>query len=357
MNRIAEKSFCLITLLLLAAPLPVRSDQLRPVSLAGQVSSANRIVHAKVTGGECRFEFGRIYTYYSLSAVENLKGASSTSATLRIPGGVVGLVAYVVPGAPDFRFKEEAVLFLHQETEAYELEGITSGVYRIHLREGEPYVGSMPEYTEPLLSADGHLLPPGQPVPLSDFKAQIYHLQGRSASPEDLDFRPAGKGSAAKVKAAGPEPDLAAGNVQAGFSRILDRPVDIFWDLSRDYGPVKGGVVDWYFNPDSINGKSPYATTADQVLEAVKWSFEQWNAVATSRVKYNYAGSRRDIADHKLDLVNVITFADSEFVHGIQKDAIANAQSFALVRRTFVGPEGLDFDLDGRIDFPDFPEG
>ena len=62
-------------------------------------------------------------------------------------------------------------------------------------------------------------------------------------------------------------------------------------------------------------------------------------------------------ANHKLDLVNIVTFADSEYIYGIQKDAIASARPFVLVRRIFVGPEGLDYDLDGRIDFPDFPEG
>ena len=93
------------------------------------------------------------------------------------------------------------------------------------------------------------------------------------------------------------------------------------------------------------------------MLEAIQWSFQQWNDVPTSRIEYEYAGSRTDIADNKLDLVNVITFADSEYTVGIQRDAIASARPFALTRRTYVGPEGLDFDLDGRIDFPDFPQG
>ena len=359
MNRCFNKIVPAFVVLLATLRLPTAlADQPRAVSLAEQVRGADRIVQAKLTGGQCRFEHGRIYTYYSLSVVETLKGSASATAVLKVPGGVVGLVAYIVPGAPDFYLKEQAVLFLLDEGEACELDGISSGVYRVRNESGEPTVGPLPESTGPLLAADGHLLPPGRPLSLADFKAQIYHLLGSRATQENLEFRPTVKGGAgAKFKAPAGGPELAAGNVQAGFSRILDRPVDIFWDLSRNYGPVRDGVIEWYFDPDSIAGKSPYGTTPAQVLEAVKWSFDQWNAVATSRIAYKYAGSRTDIPDHKLDLVNVITFADSEYIQGIQKDAIASARPFALARRTYVGPEGLDFDLDGRIDFPNFPQG
>ena len=316
-------------------------------------------MQAKVLSGSSKVESGRIYTYYRLSAVETLKGAPVSEPVLRVPGGVVGVVAYVVPGAPDFFTKEEGVFFLRGRAGGtFELDGITSGHYRIATDEnGVPYVTPGPELAEPVLSAEGHLVPPGKPLPLADFKTLINHYLNRKADLPQFALLEGDAKPGAKLKAPGSQPQLSAGNVQAGFSRILDRPVDIFWDLSRDYGPVSGGQVKWYFNPDSIAGKSPYGVTPDQALEAVEQSFEHWNAVPTSAIKYTFAGSREDIHDNKLDLVNIITFSDSEYTYGIQKDAIASARPFALARRTWVGPEGLDYDLDGRIDFPDFPQG
>ncbi len=166
-----------------------------------------------------------------------------------------------------------------------------------------------------------------------------------------------GEAVPAKRKGGNPGPELSAGNVQLGWSRILNRPVDIFWDLSRDYGPVRGGRIRWSFNPDSLAGKSPYGVTPEQALAALRQAVETWDSVATSAVAFEYGGERRDLPDHRLDLVNVVTFADSEYIHGIQKEAIASARPFALTRRTWVGPEGLDWDQDGRVDFPDFPSG
>jgi len=335
------------------------ADQPRRTSLDAQVRTADAIVHAKVLSGRSRFENGRVYTYYGISAVETLKGAPLSDAEIRIPGGVAGVVAYVVPGAPDFCSREEGVFFLKNYGRGiFELDGISSAVYRITAdQQGLPYVESGTDPGEPSLSADGHLVPPGRPMPLADFKAAIRRCLGSASEQKQFALPPDFPASRHKSKARTSQPRLGAGNVQAGYSRILQKPVDIFWDLSRDYGPVADGKVSWYFNPDSIAGKSPYGVTPEQALEAVKWSFDQWNAVATARIEYSYAGSRTDIADHKLDLVNIITFADSEYIHGIQKDAIASARPFVLSRRTFVGPEGLDFDLDGRIDFPHFPEG
>ena len=351
------------TLVLVAAQ-GLFADQPRATSLREQVASAECIVHAKVVSFESRVEFGRIYTYYRLSPQETLKGAAGSGNLLRVPGGEVGVVAYVVPGAPSMLENEEAVLFLResfsQGGKVFELDGISSGACRVTGdANGLPVVIPGAEATEPFLSADGRLLPPDTPLPLDAFKRRIY--QYLNDGPEEGEYAsPANDLQSLETKRKAPSsqgPVLGAGNVQAGYSRILGRPVDIFWDLSRDYGPVSGGEVRWCFNPDSIAGKSPFGVTPEQAQEAAAWSFERWNEIPTASIHYRYAGERRDIPNHKLDLVNIITFADSEYTYGIQKDAIASARPFVLTRRTFVGPEGLDYDLDGRIDFPDFPEG
>ncbi len=339
-----------------------RADQRRAwLNLADQVNSAGSIVHAKIISGQSRFEHGRIYSYYRLGVIENLKGAASGDIEIRVPGGVVGVVVYVVPGAPEFVARQEGVLFLRSEDAgAWELDGISSGVYTVAREQGGPgFVSTGSLQAGPVLAADGYLAKLPARMPLADFKILIGRISGRKSSPETSHYKTTGqvKRKSGKIKETISAPKLAAGNVQAGFSRILQRPVDIFWDLDRDYGPVAGGKIRWWFNPDSIDGKSTYGATSSDVLEAVRWSFAQWNEVPTARIEYEYAGSRTDIADHKLDLVNMITFADSEYVHGIQRDAIASARPFALVRRTYVGPDGLDFDLDGKIDFPDFPQG
>ncbi|EFK96756.1 secreted protein [sediment metagenome] len=339
-----------------------RADQPRGwQNLAEQVNTAGAIVHGKIISGESRFEHGRIYTYYRAGVVETLKGGADGEITLRVPGGVVGVVAYIVPGAPEFTFKQEDVLFLRLAGDgAWELDGLNSAVFTVSRDgDGPGYVASAGLPAGPVLASDGHLATLPRRLPLEDFKTLIRHIQGKESSTESGLFQIPARSTAStgKIKEKKEVTKLAAGNVQAGYSRILQRPVDIFWDLDRDYGPVAGGRVRWYFNPDSIDGKSAFGATSGEVLEAVQWSFAQWNDVPTARIEYEYAGNRTDISDNKLDLVNLITFADSEYTVGIQRDAIASARPFALARRTYVGPEGLDFDLDGRIDFPDFPPG
>lgn len=360
---IPRASTGLLATLLFAASLPLGADQPRRFTLREQTLSADRILHGKVISGHSRVEHGRIYTYYEVSGLSALKGGGGNGRTVvRTPGGVVGLVAYVVPEAPEFLEREEVVLFLRTLGEGvFELDGLAAAVYRVGAGpDGLPEARPNVEPEGAVLSAEGHVFPQGRPLPLDAFlRAVSGYLGGSYSAPVRVlppeYYSPGEKGVKRKTAAAGPE--LSAGNVQAGYSRILDRPLDIFWDLSRDYGPVRGGSVHWSFNPDSIAGKSPYGVTPEQALEAAEWSFEQWNEVSTARIRFEFEGQRRDIPDHKLDLVNVVTFADSEYTHGIQKDAIASARPFVLTRRTWVGPEGLDWDLDGRIDFPDFPEG
>ncbi len=346
--------------LLLVVASFLHADQPLRTGLREQVLSADRILHCKVLSGRCFVEYGRIYTRYDLSTIGSLKGGSS-DAVVRVPGGEVGLVAYVVPGAPEFTEREEVVLFLKQgESGECELDGLSPSVYRVKAdADGLPQVSPSVEPEGPVLAADGHVWPAGRTMPLDMFLRTVAAYLGESVSAgtAQLPLVGDGVGGGKKKKASGSAVSLSAGNVQAGYSRILDRPVDIFWDLSRDYGPVHGGKVNWSFNPDSISGKSPYGVTPGQALDALAWSFEQWNAVPGSKMRFEYAGQRRDVPNHKLDLVNVITFADSEYTWGVQKDAIASARPFVLARRTWVGPEGLDWDQDGKIDFPDFPEG
>ncbi len=359
MRFFTVKSIAFLTLFLAGTSL---ADQPRGwLNLADQVNSAGSIVHGKIISGQSRFEHGRIYTYYRLGIIENLKGTAGGDIELRVPGGVVGVVAYIVPGAQEFAAKQEGVIFIRSaEGGVWELDGISSGVYTVARgQDGPGYVSTGAVRAGPVLAADGHLEQLPARMPLADFKTLIGRITGHESSPENSQYKTPGqaKQKKGKIKESTSGPILAAGNVQAGFSRILQRPVDIFWNLERAYGPVAGGKVRWWFNPDSIDGKSTFGASSDDVKEAVRWSFEQWNEVSTARIEYEFAGSRTDIADHKLDLVNMITFADSEYVHGIQRDAIASARPFALVRRTYVGPDGLDFDLDGKIDFPDFPQG
>jgi len=361
MTRLGSNNLRLLpALALLLSIAALRADQPVRTSLREQSLSADCIVYGKVLSARCSAENGRIYTHYDLSAMQTLKGRGG-AMSLRVPGGVVGVVAYMVPGAPEFSRSEAAVLFLKSEPDGeYELDGLATGVYRVEPdADGLPRVNPGVEPAGPVLAADGHVWPADRPLPLDLFLRSVASYLGESlpagaASPQ---FPLDNLAKPEKRKATASTVTLSAGNVQAGYSRILDRPVDIFWDLSRDYGPVQAGKVRWYFDPDSIAGKSPYGVTPEQALGALKWSFEQWNAVPGSRIRFEYAGQRQDIPDHKLDLVNVITFADSEYIHGVQKDAIASARPFVLARRTWVGPEGLDWDQDGKIDFPDFPEG
>src|SRR5215813_7862507 len=74
------------------------------------------IVHARVVEREVRLEavngVDHPFTLTTLRAIEVLKGSIPDVFEVRLPGGVIGELAWGIPGTPQFSKDGEAVLFL-----------------------------------------------------------------------------------------------------------------------------------------------------------------------------------------------------------------------------------------------------
>ncbi len=119
---------------------------LRKVELPEMVSRAGTIVHGIVLSNESRMaEDGTIYTFTTVSVVEELTGTSSgETVVIRNMGGTVGSKGLRVTDVPTFEPGEEVILFIEPEprVEETELVGWEQGAFRavdgIVLRNGQP---------------------------------------------------------------------------------------------------------------------------------------------------------------------------------------------------------------------------
>jgi PKD repeat protein len=87
-----------------------------PMSDADLARKAPVIVRASVVARDARLEWHNgeplPFTFVTLQRLESLKGAAPETLTLRLPGGLVGDIAWWIPGTPVFSPGEEVVLML-----------------------------------------------------------------------------------------------------------------------------------------------------------------------------------------------------------------------------------------------------
>jgi hypothetical protein len=107
---------------------------MRKVELPEMVSRAGTIVHGIVLSNESREEEnGAIYTYTTVSVIEELTGRSSEeTVVVRNMGGTVGSKGLRVTDVPTFEPGEEVILFLEPEprVEETDLVGWEQGAFR-----------------------------------------------------------------------------------------------------------------------------------------------------------------------------------------------------------------------------------
>lgn len=82
-----------------------------PVDLGQLTARSSVIVRGIVSAGEPRWIGRVIYTNYTLQVQETLKGPPRSSLTIAIPGGALGNVKLMIPGAPELRAGDEVVFF------------------------------------------------------------------------------------------------------------------------------------------------------------------------------------------------------------------------------------------------------
>jgi hypothetical protein len=82
-----------------------------PVDLEQLFQRAELAGHGFVTAKRAAWVGRVIYTLYDLSVQETLKGAPRISVVVAVPGGALGNVRLMVPGAPDLQIGEQVVFF------------------------------------------------------------------------------------------------------------------------------------------------------------------------------------------------------------------------------------------------------
>ena len=75
------------------------------------VQRAGLIVHGSVVSKESRWLGRVIYTHYELLVRDTLKGPVRSSVLAAVPGGAIGNVQLMVPGAPDLAVGDQLVFF------------------------------------------------------------------------------------------------------------------------------------------------------------------------------------------------------------------------------------------------------
>jgi len=142
-----------LTLCLFDSSTLVFATTLQKLSLEEMTRASNRIVQAKCLSVESRMEEGQVFTLATFEVTQTLAGEETTprspeafaptdrgkgrgtrTVVVRQPGGRVGNLHAVVPGAPLLAPGEEAILFLERDPnarDAFMVVGLSQGHMRI----------------------------------------------------------------------------------------------------------------------------------------------------------------------------------------------------------------------------------
>lgn len=146
----------------MAQPAP-RQTERGPISLPEVTQRASLVVRGTVAASKVEWVGRTIYTLHDLVVTETIKGSARTSVTIAVPGGAIGNVKTVWPGAPAIRTGDEMV-FLgvpFQNTARFTAVGLFDGLVTVHID-----------------SANGNavVFPRGGPESLNDFLAEVRSL-------------------------------------------------------------------------------------------------------------------------------------------------------------------------------------
>jgi hypothetical protein len=146
-----------------AGPAPKGDVHRGPINLPEVVRRATLIARGTVTGSRVEWVDRTIYTFHELIVSETVKGATRTNVTVAVPGGAIGNVQTVWPGAPRISTGDELVFFGTplRGGPSWEAVGLFDGLVEIH--------------TDP---ASGNRLvsPRGRPEKVEDFLSEVRGL-------------------------------------------------------------------------------------------------------------------------------------------------------------------------------------
>ncbi|MGY8823167.1 MAG: hypothetical protein ACKVJG_04395 [Candidatus Latescibacterota bacterium] len=128
-----------IALLLIALLPSAHATTLQRFGLEELVHNAERIVVAVCQKSESVLVNGRIYTHYSFTIGETVKGNGKQTLELHLPGGQSQGLQSRIAGMPTFAVGEEIVLFLTEKNQlghAWPV-GLGQGTFRIERSEDQ----------------------------------------------------------------------------------------------------------------------------------------------------------------------------------------------------------------------------
>lgn len=146
----------------MAQPAP-RQPERGPINLPEVARRASLIVRGTVAASKVEWVGRTIYTLHDLVVTETIKGSTRTSVTIAVPGGAIGIVKTVWPGAPAIRMGDEMVFLgvAFQNTDRFTAVGLFDGLVTV--------------YTDPA-TGNAVVAPRGGPESLNDFLAEVRSL-------------------------------------------------------------------------------------------------------------------------------------------------------------------------------------
>ena len=121
------------SLLLLTLTLTLRAHTEAPADFPTLVASAETIARGHVTDVRgATLPSGEIVSVATVAVDDTLKGKTEPFLSLIIPGGEVGRIRTVMPGAPRLRVNDAAVFLLRRGPDnVWRLAALASGLYRL----------------------------------------------------------------------------------------------------------------------------------------------------------------------------------------------------------------------------------
>ncbi|MFT7624558.1 MAG: hypothetical protein ACI9WU_003746 [Myxococcota bacterium] len=132
-----------LSMCLTMMPLGASATQVVALDLDQMTDRADVIIMGKVTSvvaerpTEAR---GRIHTLVTVQASEVLRADKQAATyTFSVPGGVVGKIGQLVPGAPRFVVGQEVLVLMsrHQGTQRLRVVGLSQGRYEVQRTAGQ----------------------------------------------------------------------------------------------------------------------------------------------------------------------------------------------------------------------------
>lgn len=118
----------LLTFVTLAAT--SQATTLEKLSLDDMIQKSNAIVRGKVVGSYAAFRGSMLFTHYRVEVAERLKGGLSGTIEVSVPGGMLGNVRQVIPGAPRMEAGAEYAIFVYTNRSGLNLViGLCQGLF------------------------------------------------------------------------------------------------------------------------------------------------------------------------------------------------------------------------------------